>query len=794
MKGLLDAALAYAARGWPVLPCRPDKAPYLHHGVHDSATDPQMLATWWSRWPDAAIGVACGPAGLFVVDCDVRPDLDGIRAFEALGILHDGALHSQTPSGGLHIVFRNRGLPLGNSVKRLTPGTDTRGVGGYFIVPPSIISHGAYVALDDWNREPAELPDELRVMLENRRQLVQPVSVPSSESTSAYGAAALEAEVARVVRAQTGERNSILNRAAFSLGQLVAGGELDDAAVRTALLPAALSAGLGEREARSTIESGLHAGAATPRSRLTNGHAQRAQQVVPETTSKTTVTAGSMDAATGEHQPMALVALPRDLALAPELPEYARLTETQEAEALTTGAWLGSYVDFASAASPMTPAAFHVAAGAFLGALAIARRLYVDVSVGNPIFPNLYLLYVGPSTVQRKTTALRVVKSLLVAAELEHLLLADQQTPEALAMDMTTRIPATYTNWQPTVQTRWLRERALAAQRGWLLEEASRLLQSFTRDFTAGLLPMVLDLYDCPQESVTRNTLARGRELIENAYLSVFGVTTYGDIAEHVETRRLWSNGLFARFGLVGSEDVGSWRFWPEPTTFPSNLVSEFHRVATNLLPLPEAYIVEIDPSTNDGEATESPQLREVRLTMPLVASPVVIERGGLAWNAWERYARATSFDMLVDGAVHDDFRPSYGRLGTTLIKIATVLAAFDTQHLPVVLEPRHIYRAQQIVEPWRVNLHRILGKTRNVGVGGQHTASIRAALTRAGRDWVSRRDLLRALNVNWGDLATTMEDMHVSGEIEQMIVKNPRGPASWLYRLIVDEGTETET
>ena len=58
-----------------------------------------------------------------------------------------------------------------------------------------------------------------------------------------------------------------MNRAAFNLGQLVAGGVLEVEEVRTMLLAAALEVGNPEPKARATIESGLRGGAAKPRCR-----------------------------------------------------------------------------------------------------------------------------------------------------------------------------------------------------------------------------------------------------------------------------------------------------------------------------------------------------------------------------------------------------------------------------------------------------------------------------------------------------------------------------------------------
>ncbi len=76
---------------------------------------------------------------------------------------------------------------------------------------------------------------------------------------------ALEGETRLVSAAPEGTRNDTLNKAAVSLGQLVAGGELDHGTVQAGLLSAALSAGLPERKSLKTIESGLKGGAKSPR-------------------------------------------------------------------------------------------------------------------------------------------------------------------------------------------------------------------------------------------------------------------------------------------------------------------------------------------------------------------------------------------------------------------------------------------------------------------------------------------------------------------------------------------------
>lgn len=92
-----------------------------------------------------------------------------------------------------------------------------------------------------------------------------PPIMSANGSGRGYGQAALVGEVLRVRLAAPGTRNDALNRAAFSLGQLVAGGELTEDQVRNELTDAARAAGLDEREIGATIASGLGQGMTTPR-------------------------------------------------------------------------------------------------------------------------------------------------------------------------------------------------------------------------------------------------------------------------------------------------------------------------------------------------------------------------------------------------------------------------------------------------------------------------------------------------------------------------------------------------
>ncbi|MDX2054070.1 MAG: AAA family ATPase [Polyangiaceae bacterium] len=80
-----------------------------------------------------------------------------------------------------------------------------------------------------------------------------------------YGRAALERECSAVASAAEGERNNQLNTSAFSVAQLVSGGQLGEAEARAALHHAAKQCGLGDGEIRATLNSAFGAGEKQPR-------------------------------------------------------------------------------------------------------------------------------------------------------------------------------------------------------------------------------------------------------------------------------------------------------------------------------------------------------------------------------------------------------------------------------------------------------------------------------------------------------------------------------------------------
>lgn len=159
-RSLIEIALSYAERNWPVLPLHtpsngicscsrdqcniPGKHPRTEHGLSEASTDEKQVKDWWSKWPDANIGILTGErSGLIILDVDVRDN----------GPLSLGQLRKQykdfpqtltvrTPTGGRHFYFSYpAGLQIGNKIS-FRKGLDIRANGGFVVAPISIGANG----------------------------------------------------------------------------------------------------------------------------------------------------------------------------------------------------------------------------------------------------------------------------------------------------------------------------------------------------------------------------------------------------------------------------------------------------------------------------------------------------------------------------------------------------------------------------------------------------------------------------------------------------------------------------
>lgn len=156
--------MALAADDVPVFPVEEDgKRPACPNGFHDATTDRAQIDAWWSENPNFNIGVCPDHAGWIVVDLDVSAEKDGTGTWAKLCAENgwrDDTYTVETPSGGRHLYFAGSGP---STAGKLGTGIDTRGAGGYVLVPPSRVNSKPYRVLR--NHDLAAIPSGVEVAL-----------------------------------------------------------------------------------------------------------------------------------------------------------------------------------------------------------------------------------------------------------------------------------------------------------------------------------------------------------------------------------------------------------------------------------------------------------------------------------------------------------------------------------------------------------------------------------------------------------------------------------------------------
>jgi hypothetical protein len=136
-------ALALARRGMYVFPCAVGgKAPACPRGCNEATLDAALIEHWWSKEPNANIGVATGAAShCFVLDVDGEDAEGELTKLEGEFGELPATVESIT-ARGRHLFFEWPNRLVRNSAGKVAPGLDIRGQGGYVLAPPSLHPSG----------------------------------------------------------------------------------------------------------------------------------------------------------------------------------------------------------------------------------------------------------------------------------------------------------------------------------------------------------------------------------------------------------------------------------------------------------------------------------------------------------------------------------------------------------------------------------------------------------------------------------------------------------------------------
>lgn len=264
-----------ATRGFSVFPLLPhSKRPAIEKWEpYQSAPPSPSLVAGWAAQTSLNMAVATGAvSGCIVLDAD---SLLSRIAAEERGL--PDTLTVATPRG-THFYFNHPGWTVSNRAGRSwcgIDGLDLRADGGYVVGPgsyyvPSAAEiaagkvEGAYLVERDV--PVADAPEWLLALTMRTEPAAPAVSPRVADETTAYGRAALNDEITKLVDCPPGEVNNQINLTAFAIAQLVAGGEIVEDEGWGAITEALAARGLdGEDKANGTALRGWAAGLLVPR-------------------------------------------------------------------------------------------------------------------------------------------------------------------------------------------------------------------------------------------------------------------------------------------------------------------------------------------------------------------------------------------------------------------------------------------------------------------------------------------------------------------------------------------------
>jgi len=371
--------------------------------------------------------------------------------------------------------------------------------------------------------------------------------------------------------------------------------------------------------------------------------------------------------------------------LVPDLPAYGQLSPDKEREALENNAWLNDYTEYGRQRIPMLPAHFHESAALFLGAVAIARRLRLNMGFGE-IYPNVFILWTATTSIFNKSTGLNLVEE-MVNNVMPHLKSPVDFTREALIDSLGGKEPANIAdiNMSEEDQKVYRLSKKFASKRAIIIDEASSLFLKLKREMNIGMAELLLSLFDCPPE-YRRETKGGGLVIVKQPYLNFLGATTPVMLKE-TNTVQLWNNGLWARFnhlipfrppvGLITTTHIPS---------IPDHLLTQLDKLANHFLPSPKDF--------------EFPECRGISFSND-------------AQKAYTNYDFAIRDGIIIkrQNELPSELLGLYGRLPVLSLKFSIILAALDwngQSNVPVI-ETRHFYRAQMLAETMRMGAHHLL-------------------------------------------------------------------------------------
>jgi hypothetical protein len=182
--------------------------------------------------------------------------------------------------------------------------------------------------------------------------------------------------------------------------------------------------------------------------------------------------------------------------------------------------FLKEYVDYAQTLTD-SPDQFHCATALTIMGTVTQRKVFYWMG-SDKIYPNFYACLVAPSSIYRKSTAIKIGIRMLCKMN-RQLLLPREFSTESMVNHLSTHPHGLFA-----------------------FSEIAELLDQFKRSYSEGMLALLTDFYDCP-DLYERKTLQKGMQSIRHPFISILGASTVDWLNNYMQVNQA-EGGFWPRF------------------------------------------------------------------------------------------------------------------------------------------------------------------------------------------------------------------------------------------------------
>jgi len=418
---------------------------------------------------------------------------------------------------------------------------------------------------------------------------------------------------------------------------------------------------------------------------------------------------------------------------APDLPEEARLDPNLGLDGCP---WLDEYIEFSRKWSPDSYDGYHESIGLWILSAVAGRR--VPILFGKVRYTSLYILLIGRTTLQAKSSAVDIAKQVMLKAHVDFLLLPEDITPQRMIMEMSVKYYESSTGLSEEFRNNAKLMPAFGGQRGWYYDEFGANLQAMMRsDGPYADFSRLLRILDDTPSVYSRSTLIRGNEEIKKPYLALLGCLTPADLVQVAKVGgRLWRDGYLARMVLVIPPEglFKDERFPDGEMIIPESLwrpIREWHESLGSFVPGCEPSLA-LDPEVKDAY-----------------------------------YYYRSALLKLLSKISTPDFDGNYGRFPEKALRVAALFASKDGNSS---IKMKNWAKAQGIVERWRRNLHETYRQV-NQENGKQNSLTSRDKVKRAIIEKVNptKREIEQFTGLSAAEVKQIIDKLIAEGSVKEI-------------------------